>query len=355
MKQTNYLIISILIFITCHMRVHPGSSGSSPSYTCSESVNLQLFTTRNVSEEQQNCTLSPPYIISPEEGQVVNGTVCINWTKAIDSHGHVVRYSVLTSPEGSIWKTEASDVKETYFYWDTTGVKWYKFFIMVEAECSAGLKSSDSREVTVENYPPELRFLLILLLFLIIFFLLVGIIVYRKRRRVSLIKGIPSINNLKTIKLGLCLGSFTDRGLVIKEKNANCPFSLEQIQPMLEYSAALHQHGKTDTMYGPIPITSLKEDLPEMELSQTHWHFVTYWMNVRDSSVEDPRIKKLGGVVSAVLMFFYPKQIDHMVMVTKNNISHIFKALINPHTDISKITIEELIKIEERIIKLLIS
>lgn len=336
--------------ITICLILHPAAYGS----TINEAKDLFDSFPHKVVPLQQNCTLSTPYIISPKEGQVVNGTVYISWKKAIDSYGHAVRYSVLTSQDGVRFRIVASDIEETYFYWDTTGAKWYKFYIQVEAKCAAGQTSSDCREVIVENYSLELKFLLILLLFLIIFFLLVGIILYRRRGRVYP-KGIPSIKNLKTIKLGLCLGSFTDSGLIIKGKNANCPFSLEQIQPMLEYSVVLYQHGKTDTMYGPIPITSLKEDLPELKPLQTHWHFVTYWMNVRDSTVEDPRIKNLGGAVSAVLLFFYPKKIDHMVMVKKNNISDIFKTLINTNTNISKFTIETLNKIEELLIKLFIS
>ncbi|MFX1506550.1 MAG: hypothetical protein ACFFDC_10585 [Promethearchaeota archaeon] len=346
MKKPYYL----LLMITTCLILHPAICEN----TIDEAKDLSDSISLKGSELQQNHTLSTPYILYPKEGQVVNGTVCVKWTEAIDSDGHSVRYSFLTSHDGLRWKLEASDIEETYFYWDTEAI-WYEYHIKVEAKCSIGSISSDSIEIVVENYSPELKFLLILLLFLIIFLLLIGIIVYRKRSRMSPIKAIPSIKDPKTIKLGLCLGSFTDKGLSIKGMNTNCPFSPEQIEPILEYSAALFQHGKTDTMYGPIPITSLKEELPEIESSQTHWCFVTYWMKVMDSSVEDPRIKKLGGVVSAVILFFYPKQIDNMVMVKKKNISEIFNSLISSDTDISEFTIDTLNKIEEYMIKLFIS
>ena len=351
MKKAYYLLISTFLITTC-LLILPEIIEIN-TFTNIEAKNPPSLIPQKVSELQQNHTLSQPKIISPTDGQIVNGTVQVIWTKATDSLGHSVLYTFSISLDGLKWRDFASDIEETSYNWNTTGTKWCDYHIKVKAECSIGLTSeSDSIIVRVRNFPLELKFVLTLLLFAIITLLLVGIILYRKRGRISSIEGKPST---KDLKIGLSLGSFTDKGLVIKGKNANCPFSLKQIQQMLEYSAALYQHGKTDTMYGPIPLTSLREDLPEIEPSHTDWRIVTYWMQIKDSTVEDPRIKKIGGVVSAVILFFYPKQLDQLVMVKKKSITDIFSIVINSHTDISEFTIDSLNQIEEQLMRLFLS
>ncbi|MFX1514951.1 MAG: hypothetical protein ACFFC6_01490 [Promethearchaeota archaeon] len=351
MKKAYYLSISTLLITTC-LLILPEIFEINTN-TIIEAKNPPNLIPQKVSELQQNQTLSQPRIISPTDGQIINGTVQVIWTKATDSLGNTVLYTFSISQDGLKWRDLASDIEKTSYNWDTTGAKWCDYYIKVKAECSAGLTSeSDRIKVIVRNSPLELKFMLTLLLFAIIIILLVGIILYRKRGRISSREGMPSI---KDLKIGLSLGSFTDKGLVIKGKNANCPFSLNQIQQMLEYSAALYQHGKTDTMYGPIPLTSLREDLPEIEPSQTDWRFVTYWMKIKDSTVEDPRIKKIGGVVSAVFLFFYPKQFDQLVIVKKKTITDIFNIIINSHTDISDFTTESLNQIEEQLMRLFLS
>lgn len=353
-----YLLIGVLIFKTCYMTFHPVPREIN-GWAINESknpVNINNFSLSNVPKLQQNHILTPPYIISPTEGETCAGTVCINWTKAIDSYGHTVRYTVSISQDRLRWRDLKSGIRKTYYDWDTRETNSGDYSIKVEAKCSAGFTRVNTVDrVTVQNIPPEVRFLLIILLFAIISFILIGTILYRKRGRSSATGGFTSLNDLKTVKIGLCLGSFTDNGLIIKGKNDNCPFSLTQMQSMLEYSAALYQHGKAETMYGPIPIASLKEIEQRMEPSQTEWSFVSYWSNVKDSTVEDSRIIKIGGVVPAVLLVFYPKQLDHIVMVKKNNIYDIFKSVINKIVDISDFTNEILNQIEQQLLKLFIS
>jgi hypothetical protein len=355
-----YLFIGLLILTTLHMTLNfipreleggiyietDGASFTRNSVNVSPSFLPEL---------QEDHTLIPPNITSPTSGETLNGSVTITWTKAIDSLNHTILYTVSYSMDGGKrWFTLKSDISKTSYEWDTSNTDWTDYCIRVEAECSEGLTSEDIvEEVTIQNIlTPLIRFFLTVILFAIVLIILIGANLYRKR--VSPGEGFPALNDLKTVDIGLCLGSFTDKGLLVKGKNDNCPFSLIQIQSMLEYSAALYQDGKAETMYGPIPLASVNEIELPME-PQTEWNFVSYWITVKDSTVKDSRITKIGGVVPAGLLFFYPKQLDHRVIVKKNKIVSVFKSAIDRDTDISNFTKETLNKIEKQLLKLIIS
>lgn len=304
---------------------------------------------------QQDHQLTSPIITFPTGNEILNGTICIEWTEVIDSLGHNVSYTIYYCQYGLAWQVLESNIKTTSHDWNTRNIKWGEFYIKVKAQCSAGLTSeSASVRVKIQNeLTPEIRFLLTILLSFIIVVLLIGAILHRKR--VSATRAFICLNDLKTARIGLCLGSFTDRGLIIKGKNDSCPFSSQQIESLLEYSAVLYQHGKAETMYGPIPITNLKEAELFMEPSLTNWNFISYWMSVKDSTVEDLRITKTGGVVPAILLLFYPKQLDQMVIVKKDNFRNIIKSVINQNTDISTFTNEILNQMEKQLLELFIS
>ncbi|UCG03919.1 MAG: hypothetical protein JSW11_08015 [Candidatus Heimdallarchaeota archaeon] len=305
----------------------------------------------NVQETLQEHQLTPPTIIYPTGDEILLGIIRIKWTEAIDSQGHTVLYTVFYCQHGLDWRALKNDIQTTYYDWDTRNSKWGDYYIKVEARCSVGL-TSESPEVLVKvqnELTPEIRFALTLLLFCTIIIILIGPILYRKRRYST--KSTVNLKNLKDLKIGLGFGSFTDQGLISKYTNDNCPFSLHQIQSMLEYSAVQYQQGKTETMYGPIPITRVKE-IQQLKEPVREWNFISYWMNVRDDSVEDLRVSKIGGFVPAALLFFYPKKLDHIIIVKKNEICDIFKSVIGENTDISNFTNEVLNRMEKQLIKL---
>jgi hypothetical protein len=319
------------------------------------------FSLLKVRKAQQDHQLTPPTIIIPNGNETLTGMVRIEWTEAIDSQGHNVSYTVSFSLYGTAhWRTIVSNIQTTYCIWDTeeTAHQWGEYFIKIEAKCMfSGLTSEYTTDYKVEvqnELTPPIRFLLTLFLFALVILILVGAILYRMRFTSRI--GLPAnIDSLKNAKIGLCFGSFTDEGLIIKCKNDNCPFSLQYIQSMLEYSAVLYQHGKAETMYGPIPLSSLVEVEQPTEPLQNEWNFISYWLNVKDSTVKDLRITRIGGIVQAAILFFYPNLMDHLVIVKKNNINDIFKSVIDNNTNISDFTKDILNQIEKQLFKLVIS
>ena len=355
-KPLFYVIISLLIFLPHHLALNPITRETYRSIIPNSIESSPTGCVRKpICKEQQDHQLTPPIIISPDEDEILSGIVTIEWTEAIDSLGHDVCYTVYNCQLGCEWKELESNIVVTYYNWSTRNTRDGDYYIKVEAECSEGLTSeSRYRRITIQNIlTPEIKLVLTLFLFLIIAIILIVAILYRKRINVA--KSTVLLKNHEDIIIGLSFGSFTDQGLVTKFKNKNCPFSLQQIQSMLEYSAVLYQHGKTETIYGPIPLTRVKEVQQFVEHSQNvdEWNFISYWMNVRDKSVEDLRVSKIGGMVPAALLLFYPKQLDQLIVVKKNLIHGFFRSVIGENTDITDITNETLNQIENQLIKFL--
>ncbi len=367
--RSAYLLIGsilIIFYIIPPNSIPSGLSGSTNLNIIGDSVEIsygkrntllhlgdQSLTDLRVSQQEHH--LTSPNITSPTKGETYIGSILIEWTKAIDSQGHNVRYTVFCSTNQITWKPLETNISKNNCTWDTSQADWTGYYIKVEATSSAGLRSNDIEgPITILNWlRPPTRVFLAFFLLIIIVVIIIGAMLYRKH--ISSATGVLiRLDDPKIMKFGLCLGSFTDKGLIIKVKNNNCNFSHQQIQSMLEYSAVLFQDGKAETMYGPIPLANLKEKEDLMDPLQTEWNFISYWMNVKDSTVEDSRITKIGGVVPAALLLFYPKQLDHMVIVYKNKIINIIKSLIHSDTDISNFTNDTLNYMEKELLKLFI-
>ncbi|MFX1538943.1 MAG: hypothetical protein ACFFDI_32555, partial [Promethearchaeota archaeon] len=159
--------------------------------------------------------------------------------------------------------------------------------------------------------------------------------------------------DIQKLTLGLCFGSFTDEGLIIQGKNDSCPFDDQQLQSMLEYSAVLYQYGEAGTIYGPFPLSSLKEFVT-LEESPTKWNFVSFWLKITDDSIKDVRIARHGKVPAALLLFF-PTQFDTLIMLQKSSICDIFEAVLEDISQVSDITSDILNQIEVRLFSLLSS
>ena len=67
-------------------------------------------------------TLSLPTLVFPVGGEVVNGTITINWTKSVSSWGNPVTYSVFYSTDEVNWVLLISGITDTYLEWSTTTV-----------------------------------------------------------------------------------------------------------------------------------------------------------------------------------------------------------------------------------------
>jgi hypothetical protein len=99
--------------------------------------------------------LLPPTIIFPKGGEILNGTVIIQWMNVTDPLGHAVAYTVYYSDKyGVLWTQLALGLIATSYFWDTTTVPdGASYLIKVEAICSEGVASEDSSEVsfTIQN------------------------------------------------------------------------------------------------------------------------------------------------------------------------------------------------------------
>lgn len=86
-----------------------------------------------------------PIILHPNGGEVLNGTISINWTSSVDSHKHEITYNLYYSSNNEQdWELLASDLKTTSYQWDTTTVSNSKnYLIKVVASCSEGIDMTD--------------------------------------------------------------------------------------------------------------------------------------------------------------------------------------------------------------------
>jgi parallel beta-helix repeat protein len=304
----------------------------------------------------QNHSLSLPIIICPTSEDVLSGIILIQWLESIDSFGHEVVYSLYFSqdPRG-IWKTLVLDLNTTTFLWNTAEVDdTDDHWIRLRISCS---ESEITEEVLlgpliVQNvYTPLMRLITSIFLIFIVISILIGAIILRwigSTRE----KSILSKKSLIDLEICLCFGSFTDQGLIIQAKNDTCTFDIPLLQSMLEYSAVFSQHGQTDSMYGPYPLKSSMNtgDLNNTDLPKAGWNFVAYWVQIKDPSIEDPRIIRRGGEVPGAFLLFYPKQCDSTIMSQRTDIINILKSALNESSIVTDINDAILNRIEHQIL-----
>ncbi|MFX0050151.1 MAG: right-handed parallel beta-helix repeat-containing protein [Candidatus Hermodarchaeota archaeon] len=108
----------------------------------------------NLDLELKHIVLTP-MLIYPNGGEVLNGTIYINWTSSVDSHKHEINYTLYYSADnGQEWVILESDLKTTSYQWDTTTVSNGKHYsIKIVASCSEGLNTTDLSNAvfTIEN------------------------------------------------------------------------------------------------------------------------------------------------------------------------------------------------------------
>jgi WD40 repeat protein len=153
--------------------------------------------------------------------------------------------------------------------------------------------------------------------------------------------------NLENLKIGLCLGSFTDTGLIVYGKSKNCSLDDLQLRSMLEYSAVLFQHGEIESFYGPFPQKTTKKS------TTIEYHFLSFNFRIKDNSVKDPRVIKQGGMVPAIMLLIYRKEYEPAVKVKETPLENYLKTIIMGMSDISKFTRDQLIILEEQLMKII--
>ncbi|UCG01429.1 MAG: right-handed parallel beta-helix repeat-containing protein [Candidatus Heimdallarchaeota archaeon] len=89
--------------------------------------------------------LSSPTILSPNGGEIINGTIPIQWSASPDSVGHDVTYTVYYSiDDGNTWILIDSSLNTPSLNWDTSGLRvGENFTIKVVATCTEGLTADD--------------------------------------------------------------------------------------------------------------------------------------------------------------------------------------------------------------------
>lgn len=119
-----------------------------------DDINYQLLVTAICSEDLQvsalslrfsvHNQLSVPYIISPQAGDVLNGSVTIYWEKSNDPIEMVVKYEIFYSFDfGFSWNLLVSNLpqEQNNYYWDTTMFEdGSNYFLKVVAYTPDGLR-----------------------------------------------------------------------------------------------------------------------------------------------------------------------------------------------------------------------
>ncbi|MFX1283612.1 MAG: NosD domain-containing protein [Promethearchaeota archaeon] len=287
--------------------------------------------------------LSPLNITSPITGETISEMIIIEWTVVNDSwRNHLISYSVYYSTDGgNEWTLLVSGLTTTNYTWDTTLFEDNStYMIKVVATCSGDLSSTAfSGEFAISNSPKSSLYLVFLMLLIIMASIAIGFIMWKKKAAV-----LP--RDLENLSIAVCIGSLTDEGLSIQGKGGNCSFDDHELRSMIEYSAVLYQHGEIENIYGPFPHTSI------VEPTDIEWHFLSFSFNVRDNMVKDPRILKLGGVVPAILIIFYQKQFDKIILSKRDEITQFLKS--NILSDISEISLDWIKRIEDELYQILI-
>ncbi|MFX0016623.1 MAG: right-handed parallel beta-helix repeat-containing protein [Candidatus Hermodarchaeota archaeon] len=132
--------------------------------------------------------ISTPTISSPKSGEILNGTITIEWSASLDPLRHSIKYTVYySSDDGATWTQLASGLTVTSYSWDTSTVpNGFSYRIKVIAICSEGVTAEDiTQPFTIQNpiststssdTIPSMGYLMLLLL-------LVTLIVVKKWRK----------------------------------------------------------------------------------------------------------------------------------------------------------------------------
>ncbi len=89
--------------------------------------------------------LPSPTILSPSSGEILNGTIPIQWSVSSDLFGHDVTYAVYySSDNGNTWNLLISGLDSNGYNWDTTAlIEGINFTIRVVATCTEGVTAED--------------------------------------------------------------------------------------------------------------------------------------------------------------------------------------------------------------------
>ncbi|MFW9847742.1 MAG: right-handed parallel beta-helix repeat-containing protein [Candidatus Thorarchaeota archaeon] len=88
-------------------------------------------------------TLTNPTIITPNGGEMVNGSILIQWTASNDLRDHDLNYTLYYSTGGG-WIEIDDGIQDTQYLWDTSLIpEGSNYIINVTCFCSEGLTSSD--------------------------------------------------------------------------------------------------------------------------------------------------------------------------------------------------------------------
>ncbi|MFX0095366.1 MAG: fibronectin type III domain-containing protein, partial [Candidatus Hodarchaeota archaeon] len=99
--------------------------------------------------------LSTPTIHYPNGGEMLYGTINIQWSASTDPFGHSLTYQVSYSADGgSTWTTLAIGLTTTSYSWNTVPVlEGSNYLVKVVAVCSEGLTAEDTSNSTFTILP----------------------------------------------------------------------------------------------------------------------------------------------------------------------------------------------------------
>ncbi|MHA2251041.1 MAG: right-handed parallel beta-helix repeat-containing protein [Candidatus Kariarchaeaceae archaeon] len=281
----------------------------------------------------QNHYLTTIIIDSPNNGDIFEGKVDVEWTGGEDSFGHQVSYSLFLSTNGGQnWTLIRVGLQNNHYsldvmvYGNETNCK-----IMVQATCLEGLSINGIsrglftiRELGNSTVNSDL----INLLYIIIILLFVGVVLVVGYQ---VGKGIRYQIQFSHMKAGICLGSFSDRGFIMQWRSADCPFNEETLKHMIEYTAVMYQKGDYERFFGPFPQTALIRSKP------SEWLFVSFGFQLVDESVVDPRIVKGGGKIPVILLIYYPKRFEFNFQEQKKKSEEYLSHEISKHTKVTEL------------------
>ena len=148
---------------------------------------------------------------------------------------------------------------------------------------------------------------------------------------------------LQELRIGVCIGSLTNKGMMIRGRSDHCPFNERQLNSILEYSAVWYQHGESENLYGPFPQKTSEKT------SDIEWHFFFLGFRTQDESSSDSRVIKQGGMVPALFLVFYQKEFDPIIILKRNSIESSLNRVIKEVPSISEFTPETLNEISHEI------
>ncbi len=282
--------------------------------------NLKWENYFNGTFEIDNHYLNPePVLISPIEGEILSGNVFLSWIESFDFKGFPVTYNVFySSIEG--WEPIVMNLSSSSYTWDTTTVKDgsnYRLRIEARGGLDEYIRYETTFSFTIENVTaPPLETTIIFVLVLAIIGLISVVYLLRKRLTAA-----ELALKVKELKVGFCLGTFTDKGLIIRQKNEDCPYDNLSLLSGLEYGAVLVQRSKYEIIYGPFPHP------PDQDGNE--WYNVVYGFKIHDSQVVDSRIVQQQGETPALLLVYYPRQFDVLFMLQKQKIEDYLGKTLN--------------------------